>query len=737
MFIFIIFVLINWLILSFFSPSTLLSIPPSTILRSQLSSVKMDTFFDNLANLSFFNNQSLIDSLNSSTLANSFLAECDYVADAANRLAEDVNSNHHFIINDSSISSQLSISSLTSSSLSSSLALGSSPSSSQSISSSPQESQSSSSPPIDYPSSSLPNIEVASVAAETCNTLNIFPNSTICKDPSYYAVSYRIIGTIFQGFILIIGVLGNIMVVIVVVKTRSMRTPTNCYLVSLSIADLMVLIAAVPNEIIAYYVLGDQWIWGRVGCALFIFFQYLGIDASSLSITAFTVERYIAICHPMKAQKVCTVHRAKRIILNVWLFACIYNAPWFFLTKVEPICYRSLEDSNLETCTFAWSRKYYLGYFFSDLVLFYIFPLLLSCVLYGLMARVLFNNPLSKTMGASTSSSSSSSTTAQANQTTTTTTGSLTTGTTSVTTSHHSLITSKLSNSSSHHQNHSHYHHSHHHHHHHHPQIAQSTQSKKSSSASNDSSRVQVVKMLVVIVAVFATLWLPYRALLVYNSMAEQRYMELWYLMFCKTMIFVNSAINPILYNALSVKFRRAFKRMLSCDTRRRRRHLDVPLASIHVSMGNSIRNNNLHSNTFLTNHTNNANNIINQQQFKSKSTTPTTPKPTPNNNNINSKKNAINDNSCISNTINNNQETNSVDNLNCNIDENHVVTNVDSMTTTMMTNTNSSTSTTISPTNVVATINSSNQLINGPKILRFTVQHTNDSNCKQTVEAL
>lgn len=56
----------------------------------------------------------------------------------------------------------------------------------------------------------------------------------------------------------------------------------------------MVLLSAVPNEILSYYVLGEQWIWGRVGCALFIFFQYLGINASSLSITAFTIERYIA-----------------------------------------------------------------------------------------------------------------------------------------------------------------------------------------------------------------------------------------------------------------------------------------------------------------------------------------------------------------------------------------------------------------------------------------------------------
>ncbi|GIY59534.1 thyroliberin receptor [Caerostris extrusa] len=68
-------------------------------------------------------------------------------------------------------------------------------------------------------------------------------------DPSYYSINYRIVGTVFQGIVFIVGVLGNIMVVIVVWQTRSMHTPTNCYLVSLSIADFMVLIASVPNEI--------------------------------------------------------------------------------------------------------------------------------------------------------------------------------------------------------------------------------------------------------------------------------------------------------------------------------------------------------------------------------------------------------------------------------------------------------------------------------------------------------
>ncbi|RWS09772.1 thyrotropin-releasing hormone receptor-like protein, partial [Dinothrombium tinctorium] len=311
------------------------------------------------------------------------------------------------------------------------------------------------------------------------------------------------------------------MVVIVVLRTKSMKTPTNCYLVSLSIADLMVLIAAVPNEIISYYVLGDQWIWGRVGCALFIFLQYLGINASSLSITSFTIERYIAICHPMRAQQVCTVHRAKRIIAGVWIFACIYCSPWIFLTKVEPIYYKGY--SNIETCTFALSRKHYLGIFFTDLILFYVFPLLLSCVLYGLIARILFTNTIPKIVGNG------------------------------------------------------------------YPISAETRRNP----SSNDHARIQVVKMLVVVVAVFATLWLPYRAWVVYNSFAEHRYMELWFVMFSKTMIFVNSAINPILYNALSIKFRRAFKRMFSCTlfnrSERRRRSCGAHLS---VRMSSSSRNN-------------------------------------------------------------------------------------------------------------------------------------------------
>jgi len=69
--------------------------------------------------------------------------------------------------------------------------------------------------------------------------------------------------------------------------------------------------------------------------------------------------------------------------------------------------------------------------------------------------------------------------------------------------------------------------------------------------------------MLVVVVASFATLWLPYRAYVVYNSFARRRYKNRWFLLCCRLAVYVNSAINPLLYNAMSTKFRLAFTSLL------------------------------------------------------------------------------------------------------------------------------------------------------------------------------
>lgn len=124
-----------------------------------------------------------------------------------------------------------------------------------------------------------------------------------------------------------------------------------------------------------------------------IYLQYLGIDASALSLTAFTVERYIAICHPMKAKSICTLSRAKKIIAACWVFAILYCSPWLLLTQVRLRCVRGVEEP-VATCGFRLRRDSteYLVMFFTDLVLFYIIPLLLSVILYALIGTMLLAN---------------------------------------------------------------------------------------------------------------------------------------------------------------------------------------------------------------------------------------------------------------------------------------------------------------------------------------------------------
>ena len=76
---------------------------------------------------------------------------------------------------------------------------------------------------------------------------NFLARSLRCSDPEYYNALYGIIGTVFQSAILLAGVLGNMMVVITVRGTKSLHTTTNCYLVSLALADLITLLSSVPQ----------------------------------------------------------------------------------------------------------------------------------------------------------------------------------------------------------------------------------------------------------------------------------------------------------------------------------------------------------------------------------------------------------------------------------------------------------------------------------------------------------
>ncbi|CAL4062234.1 unnamed protein product, partial [Meganyctiphanes norvegica] len=92
--------------------------------------------------------------------------------------------------------------------------------------------------------------------------------------------------------------------------------------------------------------------------------------------------------------------------------------------------------------------------------------------------------------------------------------------------------------------------------------------------------RKQVVKMLATVVLVFFVCLLPFRLLALWLILSPKEYAEnlgiqtyFNILYTCRALSYLNSAINPIIYNAMSSKFRRAFVRLtgLSYFSPRRR----------------------------------------------------------------------------------------------------------------------------------------------------------------------
>ena len=140
-----------------------------------------------------------------------------------------------------------------------------------------------------------------SVPAADINSTSILAAPSY-DDDEYWPMDIRIIMTLIFSLLSIIGILGNILVVLVVFKVPGMRTPTNCYLVSLAVSDCLFFLATSPTELSYLHVTSTTYIFGSFGCALFTYVPYLSINTSSLSITAFTIERFIWICYPLRAR---------------------------------------------------------------------------------------------------------------------------------------------------------------------------------------------------------------------------------------------------------------------------------------------------------------------------------------------------------------------------------------------------------------------------------------------------
>ena len=151
----------------------------------------------------------------------------------------------------------------------------------------------------------------------------------------------------FYALLFLIGTFGNGLVIISILRSSRLRTVTNTYLLNIAVADFLLLLS-VPFLIVT--ILANGWIFGEILCKMYYNFIHINQYVSSLLLAALSFDRYLAVCHPIRAIKFRTSTKCALIITGrksterekasadasisaCWLISVLFLCPtWVFAT---------------------------------------------------------------------------------------------------------------------------------------------------------------------------------------------------------------------------------------------------------------------------------------------------------------------------------------------------------------------------------------------------------------------
>uniref|UniRef100_UPI0037E7DE04 type-2 angiotensin II receptor n=1 Tax=Semicossyphus pulcher TaxID=241346 RepID=UPI0037E7DE04 len=130
--------------------------------------------------------------------------------------------------------------------------------------------------------------------------------------------------------ICVLGTVANALAVCVLAhSSASRRTVANTFMLNLCVSDLLFLLS-LPLWAV-YYSQGYRWPFGLIACKVCGFLLNLNLYASIFFITSMSVDRYLAIVHPLRSQSARDPRRARLTCILVWVLAFTCSAPGLYL----------------------------------------------------------------------------------------------------------------------------------------------------------------------------------------------------------------------------------------------------------------------------------------------------------------------------------------------------------------------------------------------------------------------
>nr|XP_010342571.1 mu-type opioid receptor isoform X7 [Saimiri boliviensis boliviensis] len=180
------------------------------------------------------------------------------------------------------------------------------------------------------------------------------------------------------SIVCVVGLFGNFLVMYVIVRYTKMKTATNIYIFNLALADALAT-STLPFQSVNY--LMGTWPFGTILCKIVISIDYYNMFTSIFTLCTMSVDRYIAVCHPVKALDFRTPRNAKIVNVCNWIISSAIGLPVMFMATTK---YR--QGSIDCTLTFSHPTWYWENLLKICVFIFaFIMPVLIITVCYGLM----------------------------------------------------------------------------------------------------------------------------------------------------------------------------------------------------------------------------------------------------------------------------------------------------------------------------------------------------------------
>lgn len=221
---------------------------------------------------------------------------------------------------------------------------------------------------------------------ENLSTTLVAVNSTSLLDSSkaFERLVGIIVPTIF-GFICVLGLFGNLLVIIVVLKDKHMRNTTNILILSLAVADLLFILFCVPFTATGYAL--PVWPFGAIGCKLTQYAMYVCAYASVYTLVIMSLDRYLAVVHAIRSMSWRSERNTWFAIAIIWIIILCGNIPIILQWGVfeyqhqgenRSACIQITELHDVNS-----GKKYFAFFFFFG----FIIPLGITMLMYGLMLK--------------------------------------------------------------------------------------------------------------------------------------------------------------------------------------------------------------------------------------------------------------------------------------------------------------------------------------------------------------